>query len=1083
MKYSSVALSSRPIGYWQEPDISSSNLLSDSQSNFDTALSGWSGVNGSVSRTTAQAFSGTHSMSLAASSTSASSAKMSTASRILCGPGTQYTMVARVRSSSGNKSVSITSNFYTTTSGGTLSRSSETSQVFTVTDSDWTLVHLTSSTYFDALALVDYYAEWSIDQAAGSAGSTIYIDSVQFFPGLLYALNDRVGNNNADLDGYTHTSCKPIVFGGSPAIRLDKLSTLSIPNTYGLLIGGKEAVDVGIDFFFTINNYPNETANLASLGGIARVYLRGDRVILEAEGKTDSRVFSDWYAQHYAYLSYSNKTVSLVIDGVKPMSIELGDSFTLPAYTPGYAPGISIGPASPSYNLLADGSLDSLDGISSGSAISIITADSHSSSKCLQVVTSGSDWDGIVFSNRFFPDAYEEYTVSAYVKVTSGTANVYCGVDMYSTYDTYDGPNTHTSNQVISSADEWVRLTKTFTAKHNDLSAEVFVKHIDASGPVTMLVDSVVLERGRYASRWDEYTSDTDYLFVSDISLYTRRLTSLEISRRIRFITPRDINSRAREFSGDIFSFTLSDFLQTASLDAVLDFDNIVSYKNLYKRNDTSIASVIPPSPTFLSESNSLDVSLDVNGCSFSSDSMLSITGIEDYFSTSGGIITFTTDFLANATEGTYLSISPIVYGDYLSVKKTTTNKISVVLAVDGVESTLVESAALTSGEKSVALVSSIDGYSVYINGVAITAEASGLTSPTKIFVGNSSSGDSPMPDKIRCLSLRDSQDPLEIDYLSPGNYMLYLDGTIDVSIGVSMETRFVHATNEANSLVWVDQSLLGKLLVNGSPVMDVEPIITPDEEEFITEVSISADIKNSREPLLFSRLGITMYQLEDVESSKFGYVLHPLGDNPYIVAVTNYDPLSHCDNLGMKFVPGVTAGVEMYSDLYGSHEFAFEFLLRINREPYRNEVFDVCTTGGSGLIQYSTAGLVASGGITVYVDGQPYSGATQILVGEIYHIFVSINAATATPVTFGTDLDGSIGNVIVYGVKPSSISGYASDRHSDILAYRTLQISGGNMSVLDEEAGPQVSIFNTRRDYFRTEKLPKLVITSMSSD
>ena len=183
MSYSQLILSDRPLGYWEYPNFGTENILTQNQYSIENSTSGWSAVdsNTSISRVTSDSYVGNASLKLSAnSSTSPAAIRISAGSRIEVFPCRRYTMIARVKSLSGNRNASIRIEYFTTQNGSTLSEPVRFSEEFAISSSEWTTIYHTDLIFTPNDN--EYFVSWGVSTSAtGSVGDEILVDAIQFY--------------------------------------------------------------------------------------------------------------------------------------------------------------------------------------------------------------------------------------------------------------------------------------------------------------------------------------------------------------------------------------------------------------------------------------------------------------------------------------------------------------------------------------------------------------------------------------------------------------------------------------------------------------------------------------------------------------------------------------------------------------------------------------------------------------------------------------------------------------------------------------------------------------------------------------
>ena len=1107
MSYSQLILSGRPLGYWEYPNFGTENILTQNQYSIENSTSGWSAVdsNTSISRVTSDSYVGNASLKLSAnSSTSPAAIRISAGSRIEVFPGRRYTMIARVKSLSGNRNASIRIEYFTTQNGSTLSEPVRFSEEFAISSSEWTTIYHTDLIFTPNDN--EYFVSWGVSTSAtGSVGDEILVDAIQFYEGSSIQLEDISGSNNINYFGSTSLSSKPLAFGTLGSVKLFNNSTLICSNPYKLFISGTENKQASIDFWFAIQKPPSYRHTLISIGSFLKCYVERDRLFIESDGKTASIEVVDWDMQHYVAISYLSRRVDLYLDDRAPVSIILDEGFRFNDAIDSYiTPSMVFGPSSAPRNLVLNPSFEQSDIFWSpiDSSLSTTTSDSFSGFNSGLVTKSSNINSGIKQTDRISLEKYQKYQLSAYVKIPtgeeSGTLKLVC-----KTYENITGGSLiSTYEDSISASIGWTQLDLSFTPGpiENYVEISIIQSNAGTSGE-TFLVDSVLLEKSNYPVVWDENSENSDPLFISAIGIYSSAMTRDRILKRISYATQDVSDSLSIKFSGDRIDPQYNSVYSTKEVDitSIAKIDQISSQNLVYTNNGFYMPTVKPSLVEFGLYGGSYD--LDSTGISFSGDCHIGIENVDSYFNPYSSTIRLQVQIDSSSGDGTLLSITPIVNNYAICIVKELNKIIGLVLRdFDDTEpQILFESETLVSGEYNIGLnfeeltMSAIVGEEEFID-----INIPNIETYTGIFIGNLPSSENAFPDKIRNFCIDPITNFDEIDWYSPGLYMLRFNSNLNVSQKAYLEYVSSELVQSNNSIVTFNDASKPYLLINDEIVY--EPSNIPAINYTIPEsIKIYAELFTedayTDNPKL-NNLYASSFNSDFITSSLSNFQIVPnvngqsvMLNNPYVIKSRATNILGHDSNIGLRFERGVSTGCRVVKTSVNYE--SFELIFKINKYPNSSEaynIFDLSGVSGLGL-SYSSSGLSKYGTYDLYIDGQLVSSPSSkvIEIGEFYHLFVVLSDSSDSNIHLGNNksstnmINGSIGKICVYENTPPSPATFTSDKYQDIIGRISRSIQAGSLSISDEPSASQTYYRSGNGDYFEMLDLPKVKFVASS--
>lgn len=1096
MSYSQLVLSDRPYGYWESPQFSDENLLTDNQYSLESSTSGWSAVdsNTSISRTTSDAYIGSASLLAYANSSDPIETRVSSGSRIQIIPGVRYSMIARVKRVTGSRNASIRIEYFTTQSGSTLSESVRVGEEFELSDSEWTTIYHT-----DLVATpneVDYFMSWGVITDSGDIGDEIIIDGIQFYEGSAYKLLDHAKNNNADIYESYHENIKPIIFGTAGSTKLYDNSNIIIPNTYNLFISGTEDKQATIDFWFTIEKPPEGKHNLLSVGSFIKCYIERDRIFIDSGSKSSSIQVVDWESQHYVAICYADRKLDLYLDNREPVSVLFDEDYQFPDLVRSdLLPNVIFGPSSSPINKIYNPSFNSgttnWQEVGIGTSISTIFSDSKSGQQCLEVTKASVEDSGIEISNRIRVSEYRTYQASVYVKMPSGqpTANIELVCNEYESIDSSTPITSHSDQYYLSSSDDWQRISLGFTAnaKTRYIDFKVVQPTAGATGD-KFLVDAALVEESSHLREWTELSDKSDPLFISAIGIYPYHINSSQISKRIEYATKDLSDALSIKYSADRIDPIYNSVYSVKEIDvADIKSNSNVYLQNLIYTNNGLYVKKMPPVSVTSGPSGGYYY-LDSLGIKFTNDCQAIIESASAYFSPFNSTIKFQTELDTNTGDGTILTITPIV-GYYALVLLKESNSIICRLVSDFDDASPLElftTQTLTDAEYNIAInfsegkIDAIVG-SEEFNNISIPS----ISSPTQIFIGNLPGTSSGYPDYIRNFGIDQFTEFANIDWYDPGLYMLRFNGSLNVSQRAIFEYEIPAIDYSNNTIITFNEATKPDIIINNSYVDEISyvPGMNYSAPELISFYATAITENAYEDAPKFNNIYISAYTSDSIYSSLGNFQLTRKGYDPYIIKSIDSNVLSHDSNVGIKFIRDVSSGAEITSPSDLSYE-VLEFIFKIDKYPNRGESYTVFDLDGlsSNNLLYSDAGLAKNGTYQLFIDGDEVTDIStiDIVVGEFYHVIAKFTSGYQS-IFFGNDkndsngINGSIGKISIYEVSPPNISEFAIDKYQDLIGKITNTISGGSININDEPSSTQQYYRDSNNEYYEMLDLPKV--------
>lgn len=1107
MSYSQLALSDRPLGYWDGVSLSRKNLLTSNQYSLESSTSGWSALsNSSISRVTSGSWTGSASLKVTASSTSSSGAVISSGSRVQVYPGRFYTMIARVKNISGSRNASIKIQYYTTQSGSTESESPRNSESFTISNSEWTTIYHTE--IVPASTSVNYFAAWGVETTSGSSNDEILIDGVQFFEGALYQSYDNQYDNDAVIRYYNYENTKPIIFGAENSIKIDSQSFIEIANNYKLFIKGSEDKSAALEFWFALERPPSYRHQLVSLGSGISCYIEDDRVYIDYLGERQFVRISDWNRQHHIYLVYANRQISMYLNNSLSASLSLGSDFYFNPATEFIVPTIVIGPSSPSYNIAPNPSFegDNILWEEENSSISVVSSDYYSGSKCLEITKQAVSNSGCSAEGLQMLEEFKEYTLSAFVKIPSGqqSATLRLKCNTYSSFDKSELVSSYTQTLLVNN-NNWNRISLSFTTDLRDRVAEIIVDQ-PSSGTAgqKFLIDSVLLEKLSYAREWSETSYKSDPIFINAIALYSSDIGPDRRQRRIEYATIDSDNQLAIQKDADVFDLRYQSFNEIQRVNLLSSVEN--SQIETLSFNQVSVFNT-PLSP----ESVSLGLTggtanISEYGLVLTGDAYLTISQSLPFFNVNSSTIRFQTEFSTTTGNG-YLLFFDNVIGYYGLALRKYNNKIQGVLLEDiGSEpEVLFETLSLTTSQINIALnfsglnISCKVGSQEFSNiSIPAISEDCGIT------IGNIPQTSNAYPDPIRNFAIDELTDFSNIDYIKSSKYMLRMTEDLNVSQKSSFSFSILPSQVTNNNIFTLNTAGRNKVIVNGQELsenINIPEFNYVESEEINVEVVLESD-NSTTGYNSFNSGHIALFNSDTLNSTLGNFTLshnmlyEDVYQDTYVDEYGGYIPgafavqtipsnvLSHDDNLGIRFIKNISTGCKIVPN--GSTYRCLEFVFKVNIPPVNGETYTIFDLSGESNIylKLNDSGLIKSGTYDLYLDGEEVTNISSVSVtaGEFYQLFVVLPSATSSNVHLGKDkllnsgLDGSIGKLNLYTSLPASPAKFALEKYQDLVGRITKIIDGGSATLRDSELTQQY-IRSEDESYYEMVKLPKIKI------
>jgi hypothetical protein len=1107
MSYADLVLADRPLGYWDSPQISRKNLLSENQYSLETSTSGWSALsNSSISRVTSDAWQGNASLRITATATSVAGAAFSSGNRVQLFPGRFYTMVARVKNLTGSRNASIRIQYFTTQNGSTESEIPRNSEPFVISNSEWTTIYHTE--IVPASSSVNYFAAWGVITNSGSSSDQILVDGVQLFEGELYQSYDRQYDNDAFIRYFNYQKTKPIIFDADDSIKLNSQSMIEIPNNYKLFIRGTENKIAAIELWFSIEKTPTDQHLLLSIGSGLTCYIEKDKLYIDYEGARDFVRISEWNRQHHLYFLYGNNQVTIYLNNSQKASVFLGTDFKFDQIVDFVTPGISIGPASISYNLVPNPSFESGTDFweSKNSTISSITTDSYSGNSSLKVIKQGVANSGCLVDAITMLNEYKSYSLSAYVKIPSGqtAATLELRCNLYSSPNKTELTATHYETLSISN-NEWNRIEFLFTTDLRDRFAEIVISQPTAgTSGKHFLVDAVLLEESTFTSTWSESSYDSDPLFINGIALHPRDILSGSRQKRINYATIDSDNQLAIEKRADIFDLKYSSYPSIKEINMINEIDLTQESNSLTGVN--SVYNNPLGSESVVIGLNGGTANILEYGLVLTQSAYLPITQSSDVFDVNSGTLRLQTKFDTTTGNG-YLLFMEGVFNYYGIVLRKYNNKIQGLLLsdYDEVAETLFETQSISSGNINIAL--NFSGLSMSAKvGAEVFEDLSipTLSEGASITIGNIPETSNAYPDPIRNFAIDPLTEFANINFIKTGKYMLRLTENLNVSQRSEFNFSIMSSEVGTNSVFTINTAGGNQVTLNSVPVnqnINIPEFLYGSSDEIRATIVLETD-DSSTGYQSFNSAYLAVFDSSFLNSSLGNYSLvhnvlfediyqdiyrdEYIGDipKPFVIQTINSNILSHDDNLGIRFLKEESTGCRIINNNVVGR--CLEFVFKINIPPNRSEVYNIFDLSGVSNIslKLNKDGLVKSGTFDIYIDGEQSTNVSSvdIVPGEFYHLFVVFPANLTSNIFLGKDktsencMDGSIGKLNIYTEVPADLPTFVEDKYRDIIGRITKSVDGELLTIRDSETTQQYS----RSDdgsYYEMIKLPKVKI------
>lgn len=155
-------------------------------------------------------------------------------------------------------------------------------------------------------------------------------------------LEDMTSFNNHATISNVLTGRKPIIYGPGASVKLLDNSTITIDNTYKLFFKGSESKNASVELFFSITDSANNPHQILKIGNFLECYVISDKIYLKSLDKVASIQVDTWEKTQYLCIRYGSNSVSISLNNIAPVSINLGEDFEFPDLTP---PDLIFGPS------------------------------------------------------------------------------------------------------------------------------------------------------------------------------------------------------------------------------------------------------------------------------------------------------------------------------------------------------------------------------------------------------------------------------------------------------------------------------------------------------------------------------------------------------------------------------------------------------------------------------------------------------------------------------------------------------------------------------------------------------------------
>ena len=155
-------------------------------------------------------------------------------------------------------------------------------------------------------------------------------------------LEDMTSFNNHATISNVVTGRKPIIYGPGASVKLLDNSTITIDNTYKLFFKGSESKNASVELFFSITDSANNPHQILKIGNFLECYVISDKIYLKSLDKVASIQVDTWEKTQYLCIRYGSNSVSISLNNIAPVSINLGEDFEFPDLTP---PDLIFGPS------------------------------------------------------------------------------------------------------------------------------------------------------------------------------------------------------------------------------------------------------------------------------------------------------------------------------------------------------------------------------------------------------------------------------------------------------------------------------------------------------------------------------------------------------------------------------------------------------------------------------------------------------------------------------------------------------------------------------------------------------------------
>ncbi len=590
---------------------------------------------------------------------------------------------------------------------------------------------------------------------------------------------------------------------------------------------------------------------------------------------------------------------------------------------------------------------------------------------------------------------------------------------------------------------------------------------------------------------------------------YSSRAEMLAISNNADIINA-SIGSLTPNFSYDVY--TEDRYLQGSYSNIEIDGDIISTPKE-------------PPVSVSSLDTNP-QYSIDLNGISTSGQSYINLLNAFKYFNGQNSLLRMQVLFDGQAAKQTIFHIGPFIDRTTLEFYKSESNTI-VVDSINnlGVATKIYESSDLGSdfSEYFDLAISFVNNNSkVFINDIASDPFiTSSISSGFDLYLLNSFEFDSPLTSKLKNFTIQNYSEGDEIIYTNTDIYTLKFNKSFSVSqrgtwsyqLPIpenSVSSLITYNSAEKNCLLYVNDNFIEKTTIIPKINYDEENVLTIDVELLSEDSFIN--------PATFSGLSVSTYDSMYVPSSNGRYRISPLSQletdtyvstDPFIIRYSRSTALDRPENLGIKFSSYIetqgdylddleisswvgqqeklTSGASLIINETGTQNTikAIEFLIQLDRVPAELEkytIFDINNT--SIYLKYSSSGIEASSGYSLYVDGQLVTATKILEEDEFYHFLVYFDQPVSEIISLGINnertigMDGSMGFFAIHNQQINNVASYVLSRYNAIIGRPYIsKLDSDSVNISDTPSSTQEYEYSEDGKYFAMKYLPKIKI------